>query len=139
VAARPAGPGFTLESPLGLVLGLLAVAGTVLGLLLRSTQGALTGKLWDTMGWAWAVLAIVAAATSLLPALHGLVNLSAGAAWQIAAAGAGVLALWWVLFVLPYIQLNTAFLATAGLLAAVGAVWVARPQPAPPATDSVEP
>lgn len=126
-AARPAGPGFTLDSPLGLALGLVAVAGVVLGLVLRSTQGNLTGKLWNTMGWAWAVLAIAAAATALLPALRGLVNLSAAAAGEIAAVGAGVLTLWWVLFVLPYIQLNTAFLATAGLLAAVGAAWVARP------------
>jgi hypothetical protein len=129
-AAAPAkapGSGVTLDDPVGLVLGVVALAGVVLGLLIKSSQGSLTGKLWDTMGWTWAILAIVAAATALLPALGPLFNLPTRTAWLVAAIGAGYLALWWVLFVLPYIQLNTGFLATVGVLAAVGAVWKAKP------------
>ena len=36
-------------------------------------------------------------------------------AWTIAAVGAGYLVFWWVLFVLPDISLNVAFLATLGV------------------------
>ena len=125
--AKAAGPGVSLDDPVGLGLGVLAIAGVVLGLLLKSTQGNLTGKLWDTMGWTWAILAIVAAAASLLPAVAPMVNLPKRTAWLVAAIGAGYLGLWWVLFVLPYIQLNTGFLATVGVLAALGAVWKANP------------
>jgi hypothetical protein len=118
------------------VLGLIAVIGVVLGLLLRSTQGNLSGKLWDEMGWLWAILAIAAAVATLVPVVAKMVGLPANVATEIATIGAGYLVLWWVLFVLPYIRLNTAFLATVGVLAAVGAAWIAHRQtPTPPPAD----
>jgi hypothetical protein len=36
---------------------------------------------------------------------------------------------WWVLFVLPSISLNVAFLATLGVAAAVAAVWTSPDNP----------
>ena len=75
------------------------------------------------MGWTWNWLAIVAAVLTLLPAVRGAVNISADLARTIAWVAAGALLLWWVLFVLPVIGLTTAFLATLGVAAGVGAVW----------------
>ena len=43
------------------------------------------------------------------------VNLPAKLAWTIAAIGAGYLVFWWVLFILPSISLNVAFLVTLGV------------------------
>jgi hypothetical protein len=112
----------SVDNPLGLVLGIVAVIGVVLGLLVKS-DGV---KLWDTMGWTWAVLAIVAAVAVLVLSLSGLVPVSRAAAARLMAISAGVLVLWWVLFVLPIVSSNTSFLATVGTLAAVGAAYVGR-------------
>lgn len=116
------------------VLGVLAVAGVVLGLLLKVQDKVNTGvagadgkvKLWDTMGWTWSWLAVVAAVVTLLPAVRSAINISESLSKTITAVAAGALIFWWVLFILPHIGLTTAFLATVGVAAAVGAVWLDR-------------
>jgi hypothetical protein len=124
------GPSLTLTP--GLVLSLLAIAGIVLSIFLEETQTAVVGgqvseaktSFWDEVGELWAIGAIVAVALTLLPAIRGVINLPERIAWAIAAGGAAFLLLWWVLFVLPNISLNLAFLATAATAAAVLAVWL---------------
>ena len=68
---------------------------------------------------------------TLLPALRSVINLPAKLVWTIAAVGAGYLVFWWVLFILPDISLNVAFLVTIGVAAAVAAVWTSPDNPAP--------
>src|SRR5690606_11468389 len=110
-----------------LALGVLAVAGVVLGLLLSAdVPGGGTVSFWDQMGWTWAVLGIVAAVATLLPVIGRAIGLSSAQVVSIVTIAAGVLGLWWVLFILPYISSNRAFLATIGVLAAAGAAWVGR-------------
>lgn len=117
-----------------IILGLVAVLGVVLGLLLEvepkfgASATSVDGKvkLWDAMGWPWSVLAIVAAVATLLPAFHGSLNVSEKLASTIATVAAAALVFWWVLFVLPVISLTTGFLATVGVAAGVGAVWLSR-------------
>jgi hypothetical protein len=136
--AAKSGPNVNLSPEI--VLGLVAIAGVVLGLLLKveNKVGAVGGdaegkvKLWDTMGWTWNWLAIVAAALTLIPAVRSAINISADLARSIAWVAAGALLLWWVLFVLPVIGLTTAFLATIGVAAGVGAVWLSRDNEAAP-------
>jgi hypothetical protein len=116
----------------GLVFGLVAVVAIVLGLLLKESEGAgaPSVNLWDrTSAPLWSIVAIVAAVATLLPALRSVVKVAAWLAWLIAAAGAGYLVFWWVLFVLPSISLNVAFLATLGVAAAVAAVWTSPDNP----------
>jgi hypothetical protein len=117
------------------VLGLLSLVGVVLGLILKVVDKENTGRadargkvqLWDTMGWTWAWLAIAAAAVILLvPLLKGALKLSDHVARTVASVAAGALVFWWVLFILPFIGLTTAFLATVGAAAGVGAVWFSR-------------
>jgi len=112
----------SVDNPIGLALGIVAVAGVVLGLLIES-DGV---KLWDTMGWTWAVLAIAAAIAILALSLGGLVPVSKAVAAHVMAIAAGVLVLWWVLFVLPIVSSNSSFLATVGTLAGVGAAYLGR-------------
>jgi hypothetical protein len=130
--AAKRGPNVNLSPEI--VLGLVAVLGVVLGLLLKvENKVGVTGgdaegkvKLWDTTGWTWNCLAIVAAVLTILPAVRSVINISADLARTIALVAAGALLLWWVLFVLPVIGLTTAFLATIGVAAGVGAVWLSR-------------
>jgi hypothetical protein len=115
-----------------LVLGLVAVAAVVIGLLIKESDGAgaPSVNLWDrTSAPLWSIVAIVAAVATLLPALRGVLNVPARLAWTIAAVGAAFLVFWWVLFVLPSISLNVAFLATLGVAAAVAAVWTSSDNP----------
>lgn len=116
------------------VLGIVAVLGVVLGLLLKvepkfgasatTTDGKF--KLWDAMGWPWSILAIVAAVATLLPAFRSALNVSEKLASTITMVAAAALVFWWVLFVLPVISITTGFLATVGVAAGVGAVWMSR-------------
>ena len=99
-----------------LVLGLVAVAAVVIGLLIKESDGAgaPSVNLWDrTSAPLWSIVAIVAAVATLLPALRSVLNVPARLAWTIAAVGAAYLVFWWVLFVLPSISLNVAFLVDA--------------------------
>ena len=126
------GPNVSLSPEI--VLGVVAVLGVVLGLLLKvepkfgasptSADGKV--KLWDAMGWPWSILAIVAAVATLLPAFRSAINVSEKLASAIAMVAAAALIFWWVLFVLPVISLTTGFLATVGVAAGVGAVWLSR-------------
>ena len=130
-AAR-SGPNLNLSPEIA--LGVVAVLGVVLGLLLKVEDKVGTGvadakgkvKLWDTMGWTWSWLAVVAAVLTVLPAVRSAVNISDSLSKTITAVAAGALVFWWVLFVLPYISLTTGFLATVGVAAGVGAVWLSR-------------
>lgn len=128
------GLNLSVDNPAGLILGLVSVVGVVLGLVLsadRDANGEFGGggsvKFWDQMGWTWAILGIAAAATTLIvPLLGKSLGMAHKEVVTIVAVAAGVLALWWVLFILPYISSNRAFLATVGVLAAAGAAWVSR-------------
>jgi len=123
------GVSLSLDDPIALVLGLVAVVGVVLGLLLKGDAGGTTDprSFWTQMGWTWAVLAIVAAVATLLPLARTAVGMSAKQVSTIVSIGAGILVLEWVLFVLPQISSNRAFLLTLAVLAAAGAAWRARP------------
>lgn len=128
-AATNGGGGVNLSvgNPLGLALGVVAVVGVVLGLVLSAdVPGGGSVSFWDDMGWTWAVLGIVAAVATLLPVVGKAAGLSSKQVVGIVTIAAGVLGLWWVLFILPAIDSNRAFLATVGVLAAAGAAWVAR-------------
>lgn len=130
--AAKSGPSVNLSPEI--VLGVVAVLGVVLGLLLKvepkfgASPTSVDGKtkLWDAMGWPWSILAIVAAVATLLPAFRSALNISADLARTITTVAASALVFWWVLFVLPYISLTTGFLATVGVAAGVGAVWLSR-------------
>ncbi len=85
---------------------------------------------WGRIG-VWAGFAIAAAVLTLLPTIGRQMNLTAVRAWRGAAAGAGGLAAFWVLFVLPAISMNVSFAATLGVAAGVGAAWLAPGRPEP--------
>jgi hypothetical protein len=124
--------GATVTLTPGLVLGVVAVAAIVIGLFIKESDGAgaPSVNLWDrTSAPLWSIAAIVAAASSLLPALHTALNIPVRLAWTIGAVGAAYLVFWWVLFVLPSIGLNVAFLVTLGVAAAVAAVWTSADNP----------
>lgn len=88
---------------------------------------------WDAVN-AWGVLAILGALLTVVPAL-GSSNLSPLRAWQVSACGAGALALFWVLFVLPNVGSNTSLALTIGVAAGLVAAWLApgreRPEESP--------
>ena len=64
------GVSLSVDNPAALALGVVAVAGVVLGLLLSAdVPGGGTVSFWDQMGWTWAVLGIVAAVATLLPVI----------------------------------------------------------------------
>ena len=114
------------------MLGVVAVAAIVIGMFVKESDGAgaPSVNLWDrTSAPLWSIVAIVAAAASLLPALHTALNIPVKLAWTIGAVGAAYLVFWWVLFVLPSISLNVAFLVTLGVAAAVAAVWTSPDNP----------
>ena len=124
--------GATVTLTPGLVLGVVAIAAIVVGLLIKESDaaGAPSANLWDrTSAPLWSIVAIVAAVATLLPALRSVVNLPAKLSWTIAAIGAGYLVFWWVLFILPEISLNVAFLVTIGVAAGVAAVWTSPDNP----------
>ena len=68
---------------------------------------------------------------TLLPALHTALNIPVKLAWTIGAVGAAYLVFWWVLFVLPSISLNVAFLVTLGVAAGGGGRVDEPGQPVP--------
>jgi hypothetical protein len=128
----PAARGATVTLTLGLVLGVVAIIAILIGLLLEESagEGAPSESLWDrTSAPLWSIVAIVAAVATLLPALRSVVNVPARLAWTIGAVGAGYLVFWWVIFVLPDISLNVAFLVTLGVGAAVAAVVTSPDNP----------
>lgn len=101
-------------------LGLISIAGTVIGLSVNE-KGA---NAWDSVH-AWGGLAILGAALTLAPALAGSMNLTPQRAWQVATCGAGALLLFWVLFVLPSVGSNTSLIVTIGVAAGAIAAWIA--------------
>ena len=101
-------------------LGLASLAATVIGLSVNEDGH----NFWDTAN-AWGALAILGALLTLAPVVRSTLNLSAHRAWQVAAAGAGALGLFWVLFVLPAAGSNTSLVITIGAAAGLAAVWVA--------------
>ena len=116
----------------GLVLGIVAVAAIVIGLFIKESDGAgaPSVNLWDrTSAPLWSIVAIVAAVATVLPALHTALNIPVKLAWTIGAVGAAYLVFWWVLFILPSISLNVAFLVTLGVVAGVAAVWTSGDNP----------
>jgi hypothetical protein len=102
------------------VLGLVGLVATVIGLSVKEDGH----NFWDSVN-AWGGLAILGALLTLAPVLRSALNLSAHRAWQVAAAGAGALGLFWVLFVLPAAGSNTSLITTIGAAAGVAAVWAA--------------
>ena len=118
---RPGVPG---QSMIWL-LGLISVACVVIGLSV-SEDGR---NAWDTVN-AWGGLAIAGAVLSAAGAFGPMFNLAAPRAARISLVGAGALALFWVLLVLPAVGSNTSLVTTIGVLAGVGAAWQAQPGPA---------
>lgn len=102
------------------VLGLISLAGTVIGLSV-SEDGA---NAWKSVH-AWGGVAIVGALLTLAPAMAGSMNMTAQRAGQVALCGAGALLLFWVLFVLPAVGSNTSLIVTIGVAAGVIAAWIA--------------
>jgi len=82
---------------------------------------------------AWAAFAAVASLATLAPWIAGGSVATRAAAWRAAVAGAAGLWFVWLLFVLPGIHRNVAFLYTVGIAASSWAVSVApgRSPPAP--------
>jgi hypothetical protein len=117
-AATSSGGGVSIE-PWGW-LALLAVVAVLLGLLVDE-DGA---NLWDASE-AWSIFAIACSIAVLAPLLRKTLKWTDERAWIVAALGAGGLVLYWLLLVLPAIARNTSFAITAGVAAAVGAVWLA--------------
>jgi hypothetical protein len=114
------------------VLGVVAIIAILIGLFVNESdgEGVPSENLWDrTSAPLWSIVAIVAAVATLLPALRSVVNLPPRLAWTIGAVGAGYLVFWWVLFILPDISLNVAFLVTLGVGAAVAAVLTSPDNP----------
>jgi len=135
---QPARARAGVQASPALVFGLIAIVGVVLGLFLKESPAAGTpsANLWDRLSELWSIVAIVAAVLALLPALRSVVNLGEQRAWRIAAGGAVALVVWWVLFILPNINLNVSFLATVGVAAAALAVWTSPGNPYQQATGS---
>jgi hypothetical protein len=123
--------GINIDLSASLVFGLLAVVAIVIALFIEESpgEGIPSVNLWDQLSELWAIVAIVAAVATLIPGLRAMLNLDAKLAWTIGAAGAGYLVLWWVLFILPNINLNVSFLATLAVAAALAAVWTSAGNP----------
>lgn len=79
----------------------------------------------------WAAFAAFAALVTFAPWVAGSAA-GRAAAWKAAAAGVAALWLVWVLFVLPSIHRNVAFLYTIGISASAWAVWNAPGRSPPP-------
>lgn len=102
------------------VLGLVSIAGTVIGLSVNENGN----NAWHAVN-AWGGLAIAGAVLTLAPALASSLNLTPHRAWQVATCGAGALLLFWVLFVLPDVGTNTSLVVTIGAAAGIVAAWIA--------------
>jgi hypothetical protein len=103
-----------------LLLGLIALAGVVLGLSVKENGS----NAWDSVN-AWGGVAVAGALAVLAPALGRSFGLGVQRAWQVAVCGAGALVLFWVLFTLPSVGSNTSLLVTIGVAAGVIAAWIA--------------
>lgn len=101
-------------------LALLALVALLLGLFLE--EGGV--RMWD-QSEAWSVFAIVCAVVQLAPVARSSLSWTAERAWLVAAVGAGGLALYWLLLVLPAIARNTSFAITVATAAAIGGVLLA--------------
>lgn len=123
-APAPASAGPPLASPW---LGLVSVACVAVAVSLNEDGD----NGWGRIG-VWAGFAIAAAALTLAPAVRRQVSLAPDTAWRVATAGAIGLAGYWVLFVLPRIEMNVSFLATVGCAAGMFAAWQAPGRPAGP-------
>jgi uncharacterized membrane protein YhaH (DUF805 family) len=123
-APGPQRPGSQTSGSAGtgwvLLLAAVALVFVVLGLSITEDSR----NAWDSVH-AWGGLAIAGALAVAAPALGHSFGLGARRAWQVAAAGAGALGLFWVLFTLPVVGTNTSLLTTLGVAAAVLAVWIA--------------
>lgn len=105
----------------------VALFGVVAVLVSQSiTEGGVNS--WTSLP-TWAGFAAVAAFATLAPWVPGLPPALRGAAWRAAAVGAAALWLVWVLFVLPTIHRNVAFLYTLGIAASAWSVWCAPGRP----------
>lgn len=86
-----------------------------------------------TNGWSrfgvWAGFAIACAVLTLAPVVRAQFGLSGATAWRLATAGGVGLGVYWVLFVLPWIEQNIGFLATIGCAAGIYAAWTAPGRP----------
>ena len=81
---------------------------------------------------AWSVFALVCATVTFVPAMRASFKIDERRAWQIGAAGAIGLGVYWVLIVLPAISLNLSFLATVGCAAGGLAAWLSPGRPEAP-------
>ena len=102
------------------ILALISLAATVVGLSVDENDR----NAWDSVH-AWGAVAILGAVLTFAPLLRSALNLTAQRAWQVAACGAGALALFWVLFVLPAAGSNTSLVTTVGAAAGIIAAWIA--------------
>ena len=79
-------------------------------------------------GWheytAWAVFAAVGAVLQLAPVARSSLSLAEDQAWFLAAVGTAALVGYWVIIVLPFVELNTGFAQTLGVVAAVIGLWL---------------
>jgi hypothetical protein len=100
------------------LLGATSVIATIVGL---SVDEGGTNQ-WSRVH-AWGVLAIAAAVLTLVPAFGRAVGIVGQRAREFAAAGAGGLVLFWVLFTLPYVGSNTSLVVTIGVAAGCAATW----------------
>jgi hypothetical protein len=101
-------------------LALLAAVALLLGLFIEENGTSL----WDASE-AWSLFAIACAIAQLAPLLHRPLKWSEERAWLVAVIGAGGLALYWLLIVLPVIGRNTSFAVTVAVAAATAGVWLA--------------
>ena len=102
------------------ILAFISLAATVVGLSVDENDR----NAWDSVH-AWGAVAILGAVLTFAPLLRSSLNLTAQRAWQVAACGAGALALFWVLFVLPAAGSNTSLVTTLGAAAGIIAAWIA--------------
>jgi hypothetical protein len=106
------------------IWGAIAVVAIVLGLSIPEDDHSQ----WSSVH-AWGALAILGAVLTAIPAFAGSVSLSAHRAWQGAAIGAGILAVFWVLLVLPSVGSNMSLVLTVGVAAGCAAAWLAPGRP----------
>ena len=94
---------------------------------------------WSTVN-AWGAVAIVGALLTLAPVVAAS-GLTPARAWQVSVGGAGALAVFWVLFVLPDVGTNVSLVTSVGVAAGVAAAWIApgRPAPTGPADPARDP
>jgi hypothetical protein len=123
-ATAPAASGVKLSGTA--LLSLLSAAGLAAAVFLKEdkVQG------WDQYG-VWGIFAIVAALATMAPSMAAQFKLTPTRAWQAAVAGALGVALFWVLLIVPSIEKNLSFVATAAMVLAGLAAWLAPGRPAP--------